>query len=306
MLTMSSSDLHEILVSDSLEFVFLMLEFGKFDVNGSSHAGSKVGRAGSDVTKMVIMGKLSNLLNAVGSSGDSLEDFFDVGSLLHGDNTELILFINPHKEGLGVVVIDSSSFGPVPLKSAGLKVLVSLLEKEMIINKLLLLGRGHAGERVVFTLKITFEFGEGFSDFLLNFSSLLTSNCSSKRIISKVSSNSDSGGVDHAIFISRELGALKFLIIHVANMLVIRSMSVISLDDFVHKRSKGVEGIVGSTINTDTRFNPFASGEDGLLEGIPILIFSIFALLPDLSVETLAQKRFCSSGEIGEISQILR
>ena len=64
------------------------------------------------------MGELGDLLDSGGGSGKSFENFSDVRSRLHGDDSELILFVNPHKEGLVVVVEDTSSLRPVSLKSA--------------------------------------------------------------------------------------------------------------------------------------------------------------------------------------------
>ena len=62
------------------------------------------------------MSELSFLLNAGNSTGESLEDFTDVGTLLHGDDSKLILLIDPHEEGLGIVVEDAAGLGPVSLK----------------------------------------------------------------------------------------------------------------------------------------------------------------------------------------------
>ena len=65
---------------------------------------------------MVVLGEGSLVLDAVSGHGESLEDLSDVGSLLHGDDSKLVLFVNPHKEGLVVVMEDASSTGPVSVK----------------------------------------------------------------------------------------------------------------------------------------------------------------------------------------------
>jgi len=44
-LTVGTSDLNIVLVSDSLELILLVSELGKSDVDGGTEAGSKVGRA---------------------------------------------------------------------------------------------------------------------------------------------------------------------------------------------------------------------------------------------------------------------
>ena len=122
----------------------------------------------------------------------------------------------------------------------------------MILDKLLLFSRGHAGKGVIFTLEISFELGKSINDFLLNFSSLLSGDSSTEGIVSKVSSDSDSSRVDHSILIGGEFGALQFSVVHVTNVLVIDSMSVINLDDLIEKRSESIERIVGSSVNTNT------------------------------------------------------
>ena len=85
---------------------------------------------------MLVVGELGDLLNLGGSTGKSIEDSSNVGSLLHGDDSELILFVNPDKEGLVVVVEDSSARWPVTVESASLKEAVSLPKIKLPVNTL--------------------------------------------------------------------------------------------------------------------------------------------------------------------------
>merc|ERR1712198_47467 len=86
-------------------------------MDGGSHASSKIGWAGVDVS--VLLGEgivlarlgLDGIANSLDSTGKTGEDSLDVSSLLHGDDTGLILLIDPHKEGLGVIVEDSTTLG---------------------------------------------------------------------------------------------------------------------------------------------------------------------------------------------------
>ena len=107
------------------------------DMNRCSHCSSKVGWAGCDVTKMVIICEFSNLLNFGLSINKSLEYLFDVGSWLHGNNSELILFVDPDEEGLVIIVVDTSVLRPVSVETASIKESISLFEKEVVIDKLL-------------------------------------------------------------------------------------------------------------------------------------------------------------------------
>ena len=75
------------------------------------------------------MGELDYSLNMCGGAGKSVENSVDVSALLHRDDTELILFVNPHKEGLFFVVEDTSAIGPVAVKASDFKETVSLPKK---------------------------------------------------------------------------------------------------------------------------------------------------------------------------------
>lgn len=75
---------------------------------------------------MVIMCEIANLLDSLCGSAESIEDRLDVGSVLHGDDSQLILLINPDKEGFGIVVENTSSSWPVSVDSAGLEESVAL------------------------------------------------------------------------------------------------------------------------------------------------------------------------------------
>jgi len=108
-LSVDTSDLHVVLVSDSVELVLVLHQLWKLDVHGSSEGGTEVGWARGDVTEMVIMGKLALGLDVGGSSAESVEDFDDTGSLLHGNDSELILLVDPDEESLGIVVEDTSA-----------------------------------------------------------------------------------------------------------------------------------------------------------------------------------------------------
>jgi len=196
-LTVDTSDLNIVLVSNGLEFGHVLGELGESDVNGSSEGSTEVSGARGDVTKVLVVGELGNLLNSVGGAGESVEDGVDVSTVLHGDDSELILFVNPNKEGLVVVMEDTSTRRPVSVEVAGLKETVTFLEEEVIINKLFLNGTVHAFKRVEGTLKVTFEVVASLNDSVHDFKSLFLGNTRSKRISVKVSTNSNSSRLDH-------------------------------------------------------------------------------------------------------------
>jgi len=117
-------------------------------------------------------------------------------------------------------VEDTTSLWPFSLETTGLKVLVSSLEEEVISDELLSVRIGHAAKRVVSSLEFSIERRESSDYFLLNLFSLLGSHGGTERIVSQVTGNSDSGGVDHCIFISWEVWAVELSVIHIADVLV--------------------------------------------------------------------------------------
>ena len=87
--------------------------------------------------------------------GQSFEYTPDISTLLHGNDSKLILFIDPDKECFGCVVEDTTALWPVTLHTSYLQVWISRHEEEVIIDQLLSDLLVHASQWVVFTSKIT-------------------------------------------------------------------------------------------------------------------------------------------------------
>lgn len=66
--SVSTADLHVILVGNGLELRLLLAEIGKEDVNGSAEGCSQIGGARSDITKVFIVCEFGNSLNVRGCS----------------------------------------------------------------------------------------------------------------------------------------------------------------------------------------------------------------------------------------------
>ena len=74
------------------------------------------------------MSKLSNLFNLSSSSCKSREDSTYISTLLHRDNPELILFVDPDEEGLLVVMENSSASWPVSVETNCFEETITLFE----------------------------------------------------------------------------------------------------------------------------------------------------------------------------------
>ena len=72
------------------------------------------------------MGEFAFSFNMLGSSAKSLENCSDIGSWLHGNDSQLIFLVYPDKESLGIVVENTSARWPVSVETAGLKESVTL------------------------------------------------------------------------------------------------------------------------------------------------------------------------------------
>ena len=83
------------------------------------------------------MRELSNSLNVGSGLGETSEDGTDVGTRLHRNDAELVLFIDPHEESLLVVMENTSAFRPVAVETTSIEESISFFEEEVIINELL-------------------------------------------------------------------------------------------------------------------------------------------------------------------------
>ena len=66
------------------------------------------------------MGELGHLLDGGRGAAQAVEHGVQVGARLHRDDAQLILLVNPHQEGLGVVVEDASALRPFAVQTASL------------------------------------------------------------------------------------------------------------------------------------------------------------------------------------------
>jgi len=144
---MDTSDLNVVFISDLVEllFVFFLGKIWKFNMNGCSKSSSKIGWARCDITEMIIVSEFSLCLDLSSCDGESTENSSNVSSLLHRDDSELILLVDPDQECLFLVVENTSASWPVSVETTGLQESISFLEEEVIGNQLSLLFFGHGG-----------------------------------------------------------------------------------------------------------------------------------------------------------------
>ena len=96
----------------------------------------------------------------------------DIATLLHGDDSELILLVDPDKEGLGSVVEDTTALWPVTLHTSDLQVGVTRHEEEVIVNELLTDLLVHSSQWVVVASEVTRQLGESVLHEVLDLDTL--------------------------------------------------------------------------------------------------------------------------------------
>merc|ERR1712088_708912 len=113
------------LLATSLQFGNAVLGPARqVDVDRGPHASTQVGGAGVDVAillvKAEVLARLSlyRVLDSLDTLGKSAEHFPNISTLLHGDDAELILLVDPDEEGLLCVVEDATSLRPVTLHAS--------------------------------------------------------------------------------------------------------------------------------------------------------------------------------------------
>jgi len=172
-LTVDAPDLQTVNVCNLVELIPPDAELGEVDMDGGAQCCAQVGRARRQVTQLLTVGKLDDFLDFFCGAGKSREHLDDVCTHLHRDYPELVLFIDPNKEGLVVVVENTAAFGPVTVQTYCLQEAITLLKQEMILDKLLAVSLAHGGQRVVLSGEVTIKLFASLYDFLLDFEALL-------------------------------------------------------------------------------------------------------------------------------------
>jgi len=270
-LSPGSTGLDGELLASGLQLVNSLLgPSGKVDVHGGAHASSKIGGAGVDVAVLLIQTEvLANLsLDAVAdsldASGETTEDSLDIATLLHGDDAELILLVDPDKEGLGIVVVDTAALGPVALHAGNSQVAITGNEEEVIVDQLLADLLVHAGEGVVGAGEVTGHLGESLGDDLLNTDALLLGDSGGETESIDGTTDANTGGVYGDIGVDVSLNLLN---IHVRGVLGIGGDSMVLLDDSIKDIGEILVGIPVTGVDAAVLVVELNSAGNGLGEG---------------------------------------
>jgi len=265
---------------------------GQVNVDGGTHASAQVGGARVNVTELggeqevLARFSLDGVTDSLDASGETLEDSLDITSLLHGDNTELILLVDPDQEGLVGVVEDTTALGPVTLHTSDLQVGVTRHEEEMVIDELLAGGLVHAGEGVVVASEVAGQFGEGVLHEGLNVDTLLLGDSGGKTKALDGASNADPARVNGNIGLDV---AGDFAGVHVGGVLEVSTEAMVFADERVEDISKVDVGVLVTSIDAAVLVVELNGASNGLGQGelgslgddatqfIPLLLGDVFS-----------------------------
>lgn len=254
---------------------------------------------------MVVVRELGHVAELVESGHQASEHLADVGSLLHRDDSELVFFIYPDKEGLVDVVEDASVLRPFAVEAAGVKEAVSFLEQEMVSDQLVSLVFGHGRKWVVGALQLSIESLDGLQDLAFDIASLLVTASRSERETVEVPSNSDPSANNHFRLVLWEIGSIE-LNGRVFGLVDIRGfVAVVLFDDRVEQVLEFIIRIMRPSIHSNSRIHILAARKDRVLEHEAILVCLITVLAPDVLGQPLRKQRGGARWEYWESTQFL-
>jgi len=254
---------------------------------------------------MIVEGELGHILDSFGGSRQSGEDLGDVEAFLHGNDSQLVLFVDPDEESLVVIVENSSSCGPVSVESGILEEPVALLEEEVVRDKLLGVRGAHAVERVIFASEVAFQAAQHAGDSRFDFASLLPGDSGAQSVLRQVPADSDPSGDDFGVIFGRKRGTAELGVVHVADMAVRGLVAMVVLDDLVEVLAHPGVGVVGASVHADSGVDVVDAREYHLAEGDPGAVLLINELVEDLSGEVLTAQGLGAFGELDGPCQLL-
>merc|ERR1712156_57785 len=202
--------------------------------------------------------------NSLDTPGEAFKDTLDITTLLHGNDTELILFINPDEESFILVMENTTALWPVTFHTSNLQVGITRHEEEVVINELLADSFIHTSQGVVVTSQISFQLSKSILHEGLNINTLLFGDARGKTKSLDGTANTDSAGVNGNIWFN--VGS-DFAGIHVRGVLEISTKTMIFTNEGVENISEVNVRILITSIDTAMLVVEFNGTSDSLGQG---------------------------------------
>jgi len=212
-------------------------------------------------------------LEFVQTIAPSGEYLFDVTVFLHGDNSNVVFFVDPNEKVFGAVVPDTSGVWPVSGHAGSEQKRGNwFIEQKVVVDKLVLFSFGHVFQWVVFSSEITSQVGKSVDNNFLDSSSFSPAAPWWESETSNGSTGSDSGREN--VF---SVKVLAFKLSWVEASLVFVSSFVAVVSGFNNWVEKFFEGFVAFFVTSnrsnshdewvawviDTGLNNVVNGETG-------------------------------------------
>lgn len=147
---------------------------------------------------MMVMNILPYFLNLLSTYGQSLKYCLEIRALLHRNNFQMVFFIDPDQEGLGIVVEDASASWEISVQTSCFLESITWLQQEVFVGEYVKLLFIQITDFVVMTFEVSSEFFQVFGNRLFYFISLVFAKPRTKRISRKVTNSSHPGRENHA------------------------------------------------------------------------------------------------------------
>lgn len=203
----------------------------------ASDTGTEVGWASQDESEVLVPHEFVSVgfnssLEFVQTITPSGENGFDVTVFLHGNDSDVVLFVDPDEKIFSAVVPDTSGIWPVSSHTGGEQEWGDwLVEQEVVVDELVLFSLSHFFQWVVFTGELTAEIGKSVDDNFLDSSSFGSAAPWWEGVASDGSSGSASGGknVFGVKVVTGELGWVEASLVFVGGFVAVVS----GFDDWV-------------------------------------------------------------------------
>jgi len=286
-------------IADCAKSLHIFGEFGQTDMDTGPHGGSEVGGTAGQIAQPFVESECKAFLefgNGVGEAGEYLSD---ISAGLHGDDAELILFVDPDEESFVVVVVDAASFGPVTVESGAFEKAVALFEEKVILDELFSVLLTESREGIVTTGELSGEGFESVGDHAFDDQTFSAGEIGPQREAVEIAPHTDAGGEDVGI-VGVGIVDLQMIGIHIADVVLCPGIKVVILpDDRIQQGSeKGITLFI-SGVDTDGTVGIVDSGSYQLIEGVSVASLFVTELFIEFGGQMTTQCRCTIFGEMG-------
>merc|ERR1711962_187795 len=243
---------------------------GQVDVHGRPHASAQVGGAGVEVAQAGVQQELlaglgpDGVADGLDAASETVEDATDVTALLHGNDTKLILLVDPGEEGLGGIVEDATALGPVALHSGGDQVFVAGHEKEVVVDQLQSVLLVHAQEGEVLAGQLPGELSKCTLHQSLDGRPLLLGDSGGQAESVNAAADTDPGRVDWRLGVNV---ALDLADVHVRGVAESGGQAVVLGNDGVEDVGEHDVGVLVAGVDAAVLVVELDGAGDGLSKG---------------------------------------